>query len=202
MHPEGGHVPVRPLDGDTFCGYSWGETSPFQGKQTVEGIACSVALTERLSQLEGKNHGSRHVLADLPDDHEVWDHAANALANLCVTLLLTVSIEKIILGGGIMKRKGLLEKIQSRTVVLLNGYIELPEDMSTLINTSKYEDEAGLMGAIVLAQRAYLDDQEKQQSRADEDGCKRYKQGFVQGLAVGAALAIVSSMILAGRRKT
>lgn len=24
MHPEGGHLPVQPLEGDTFRGYSWG----------------------------------------------------------------------------------------------------------------------------------------------------------------------------------
>ena len=38
MHPEGGHVPVQPLENDTFMGYSWGNNSrnPFRGKHTVE----------------------------------------------------------------------------------------------------------------------------------------------------------------------
>ena len=51
MHPEGGHVPEIPLPsgpgGGGESGYSWrGEKSPFGGKNTVEGTACSVALTE------------------------------------------------------------------------------------------------------------------------------------------------------------
>lgn len=101
MHPEGGHCPVQPLEGDSFPGYSWGhDHSPFGGKHTVEGIASSVALTERLQQRKGqKKTLSPHVLADLDDNDEIWDHAANALANLCVTLILTTSVEKIIFGG-------------------------------------------------------------------------------------------------------
>lgn len=158
MHPEAGHVPVQPLEGDTFQGYSWGtSTSPFLGVHTVEGIASSVALTERLQQIQGSDGLNRSVLSELPDDHELWDHAANALANLCVTLLLTVSIEKIVLGGGVLKRRGLIEKIRNRTVVLLNGYLELPDDMSTLICSPHYGDTAGLMGAIILAKQT-LDD--------------------------------------------
>ncbi|KAI2506751.1 U1 snRNA 3'-end processing [Fragilaria crotonensis] len=132
-------------------------TSPFLGVHTVEGIASSVALTERLQQIQGSDGLNRSVLSELPDDHELWDHAANALANLCVTLLLTVSIEKIVLGGGVLKRRGLIEKIRNRTVVLLNGYLELPDDMSTLICSPHYGDTAGLMGAIILAKQT-LDD--------------------------------------------
>jgi len=93
----------------------------------VEGVASSVALTERLEKITGTTNIARKKLAELGDDHEVWDHAANALANLCSTLLLTVSVEKIIMGGGIMNRSTLLNKIRKRTVELLNGYLELPK---------------------------------------------------------------------------
>jgi fructokinase len=99
MHPEMGHVSIPPLADDNFEGNSWGvEHSPYQGKNTVEGIASSVTLTERLQQLEQNDSDNvqdkttRDVLATLPDDHVIWQHAANALANLCVTLLLTLSI--------------------------------------------------------------------------------------------------------------
>lgn len=189
MHPEGGHVPIIPLENDTFTGYSWGvEHCPFQGKCTVEGVASSVALLERLLQKNGKSGAvvqdgsikNRSILSELSDDDETWDHAANALASLCASLLLLLSVERIVLGGGILKRSGLLEKIQKRTVVLLNGYLELPpssaesvaslsssnnntngnddDDIMTLeqlITTSVHGDNAGLQGAIVLAQRAY-----------------------------------------------
>jgi fructokinase len=185
MHPEAGHVPVQPLDGDPFTGYSWGIShSPFQGKNTVEGVACSVALTERLEQLLGQANLNRDVLKSLPDDHEVWDHAANALANLCVTLLLTVSVERIVLGGGVMKRHGLLNKIQKRTVELLNGYLELPDDMSTLISEPKYGDRAGLYGAIALAQKSIEDKVEAQDSSL-------FFHGLWHGVLIGAVAAYV-----------
>ena len=161
MHPEMGHVPVQPLPGDTFGGYSWGrERNPFGGVNEVEGLASSVALTERYETMTGAPLGTlcRSVLGTLPDDHELWDHAANALANCCATLLLTVSIEKIVIGGGVMKRKCLINKIQQRTVEIINGYLELPEDdMSSLITLSSYGDDAGMTGAIVMAQHIFLD---------------------------------------------
>jgi fructokinase len=199
MHPEGGHVPVRPLDGDPFKGYSWGSLSPFGGKQTVEGIASSVALTERLEQMEGTKYESRNVLADLSDYHEVWDHAANAIASLCATLMLVTSVEKIVLGGGVMKRNGLMDKIRNRTVTLINGYLELPSDMSTLITSSRYGQSAGLMGAIALAQTAY-----------DEgDGAKKPKMttkeafyhGLWHGAIVGGALAFAGLVLMGKLRR-
>jgi fructokinase len=154
MHPEAGHVPVQPLEGDDFEGYSWGkDKNPFQGRHTVEALASSVALTERLQKIQGSNDLDRDILADLPNDHEIWDHAANAIANLCVTLLLVVSIEKIVLGGGVMKRSGLIEKIRRFTRNLLNGYIDLPDDLSTLICHPYYESDAGIIGAITLAHK-------------------------------------------------
>ena len=160
MHPEMGHVPVPPLPGDTFGGYSWGkERNPFGGRNEVEGLASSVALTERYETMTGVPMGTlpRSVLGTLPDDHELWDHAANALASCCATLLLTVSIEKIVIGGGVMKQKCLIGKIQQRTVEIINGYLDLPEDdMSSLISLSDYGDNAGMTGAIVMAQHAYL----------------------------------------------
>lgn len=202
MHPEGGHVPVQPLLGDTFQGYSWGTSkAPFGGVHTVEGIASTVALTERLQQADGGSETSlnRGVLADLPDDHEIWDHAANALANLCVTLLLTVSIEKIVLGGGVLKRRGLMDKIRTRTVTLLNGYLELPEDMSTLICAPHYGESAGLMGAIVLAQQSLGEEASCNDSTNKDETRNRDKLCFVHGMwhgvVVGALAAVAITML-------
>jgi len=174
MHPEGGHVPIAPLlNHDPFQGYSWGkDKGPFGGNNTVEGMASSVALTERwaLTQsLESKGHSAeqRNILVDLSDDDSIWDHAANALASLCVTLILLNSVEKIVLGGGVMKRSVLFDKIRSRTRILLNGYLDLPqvttdEGLKNLIVPSIWSSllkshgvTAGLVGALTLAQKAY-----------------------------------------------
>jgi fructokinase len=203
MHPEGGHVPVHPLEGDTFPGYSWGiNHSPFGGKHTVEGIASSVALTERLHHHgQGpRTTGDRNILSDLDDDHEIWDHAANAIANLCVTLLLTVSIEQIILGGGVLNRNGLMEKVRKQTVKLMNGYVELPDAMSELIHSSAWGDEAGLMGAIFLAQKAY---QEEQQHDVNEATfvTKSFRFGYFSGVFTGAMLTTGIAMLVVVARR-
>ena len=64
-----------------------------------------------------------------------------------------------------MKRQGLLQQIQQRTIELINGYLVLPEnDMSSLITTSNAGNDAGLVGAIVLAQRALQDDDDEEET--------------------------------------
>lgn len=205
MHPEAGHVSVQPLPNDPFEGYSWGTSkSPFRGVHTVEGIASSVALTERLQQQLQKTSESdepqkqlnRNVLGDLPDDHDIWDHAANALANLCVTLLLTTSMEKIVLGGGVLKRRGLMEKIRTQTVELLNGYLELPTDMSTLICSAQYGDVVGLMGAIMLAKQS-LGEAPKERGATAEEKTHFYHgmwHGMVIGVLATAGIGILATM--------
>jgi fructokinase len=196
LHPEGGHVAIQPLPNDSFAGYSWGDKSPYHGKHTVEGMTSSVALTERLEQMTQSKQSSRHCLADLSDDHELWDHAANALANLCVNLILTTSVEKIVLGGGIMQRKGLIDKIRSRTVILLNGYVELPENLSEFITPSRFGANVGLMGAIVLAQEGMKKNQDANDGD-EKDEILQIKQtaygiGLQHGVFVGISVAIMA----------
>ena len=228
MHPEGGHVHVQQLENDPFKGYSWGDKCPYRGIGTVEGIASSVALTERLQAdfLKMKHSSndnddaststtkiqqqsdivSRGCLVDLDDDHEVWDHAANAIANLCTTLLLTVSIEKIVLGGGIMKRNGLLRKVQSRTLDIVNGYIELPpiDTMSSLIATSSYGiTNSGLIGSIIVAQNAYEKQHTQIESRTNSDTSdgrlSPFISGFIHGVVVSAMGLGIGLMTITGR---
>ena len=184
LHPEGGHVCVQPLANDSFTdGYSWGkEKSPYGGVGTVEGITSSVALTERYLQMEDaaadtatddiaattnnkKNidHAqTREVLSTLPDTHEVWDHASNAIANLCVSILLLTSCEKIVLGGGIMKRTILYSMVRQRVWKLLNGYLDSVDELSheqklddVIVESSWEEMGSGLVGAFALALDAF-----------------------------------------------
>lgn len=233
MHPEGGHVPIQPLEylgygGEanisepSFTGYSWGDKTPFQGRHTVESMASSVALTERLNFQakalhinlgEGgvkKGESSameRNVLSEIKDDsHEIWHHAANAVACLCVTLILTTSIEKIVLGGGIMRRKGLVEKIRKRTVDLMNGYVELPplqsEEMAQFITTSSFGTDIGLLGAVVLAQRAYYEAEMAAPPMANKTNTTTaFYVGVIHGVVVGAAVACLGFFMWATKGK-
>jgi fructokinase len=203
LHPEGGHICIQPLPDDKFTGYSWGTNSPYQGLGTVEGVASSVALTERWIQMEqeremvkklygkggggggssssspsrrkrdeeqqlqsnavpsnnnGDNAQTREILSTLPDGHPIWLHASNAIANLCVSLLLLTSCQKIVLGGGIMKREILYPMVRSRVWSLLNGYLDSVEELSeerrlddVIVRSSWEEVGSGLVGAFALA---------------------------------------------------
>ena len=192
---------MQPLPQDAFAGYSWGVAhSPFGGRHTVEGLASSVALTERWQQLTGASSADvdRSVLQDLSDQHELWEHAANALANLCASLLLTLSMEKIVLGGGLMKRKILLDKIRQRTRVLLNGYLGdwTEDDMRQTIVLSRHGDAAGLQGAMVLAEQALHGDLA---TAAAEKKMKQvaFGHGLWHGMIVGTvATALVVKYVL------
>jgi hypothetical protein len=62
-------------------------------------------------------------LSRLSDENPIWDTAAWYLAQLCTTLILTVSPHRIVLGGGVMKRHVLFPLIRNYTLKLLNGYI-------------------------------------------------------------------------------
>ena len=206
MHPEGGHVPVVPLGGDDFA-YSWGDKSPFKGKNTVEGTASSVALTERLalvSQLtESSAFQSREGLKDLSDDDPIWDHAANALANLCVTLSLVTSVEKIVFGGGVMNREVLYDKIRSRTKELLNGYLDLPqvtteEGLKEYICPSVWKEQgAGLVGALVLAQVA-LEEEDRKMELLEESMVSPSVKSTSSGKCPMTAIALYGSIFALG----
>jgi fructokinase len=202
MHPEGGHVTIQCLPGDTFGGYSWGEKSPYNGKGTVEGMASSVALTERLERMENKTLTDRNCLANLPDNHELWEHAANALANLCTTLILTTSIEKIVLGGGVMKRPCLIDKIRKRVPELINGYLDLPQGkgMEDFIALSSFGSDVGLVGAVVLAQRALLDqDPDLETKKLKDTKQTAYGVGLKHGFLVGLVTALVAFRVASKR---
>lgn len=205
LHPEGGHCPIHTLPNDSFVGYSWGkEKSPFGGMGTAEGVASSVALTERLmampqmAERRGKRDrdvnvaANRNLLATLSDDHEIWTHASNAISNLCVTILLLTSCEQIVLGGGVMNRSVLYDQIRSETLQLLNGYLDVEEltgdGIDRVIGCSSWDLGSGLVGAFALAIQSldHHDNVVTIEAIADK---KTRRQQFGIGLLFGVALS-------------
>lgn len=143
LHPEAGHVHVKSLEGDDFPG-----TCPFHGN-CVEGMVSSGALAKR-RQVDPRD------LVSLPDDDPVWDACAHYLAGLCVTLSLTLSPERIVLGGGVMQRSCLFPKVRERIPQLLAGYMSLDElvtkdGLANYVVPSDCGNDAGLIGAFFLA---------------------------------------------------
>jgi len=64
---------------------------------------------------------------EIPDDHEIWDMIGNYLGTMCANLTLTLSLEKIVIGGGVMNRgEVLLSKIRDHFSMRLANYIQHP----------------------------------------------------------------------------
>lgn len=139
VHPEMGHIriPHEP-QADPFSG-----VCPFHG-DCLEGLASGPAIAARWGQ-PGET---------LPDDHPAWKLEANYLALALVNFICTLSPQRIILGGGVMKRR-LLPLIHSEAKRLLNEYIQAPQilqEIERYIVLPALGDRAGALGALALAQ--------------------------------------------------
>jgi fructokinase len=141
MHPEVGHqaLPRNP-ESDDFPG-----TCPSHGG-CWEGLASATSLTARWGMTP----------VELPDEHVAWDIEAEHLARGIVNLVYIVSPERIILGGGVMRRRGLIDRIRAKLPGLINGYIPFPEgsDLTAFISPPGLEARSGSLGALALAEAA------------------------------------------------
>jgi fructokinase len=134
IHPEVGHMLIPAPEGiQGQC--------PFHGN-CVEGLASGRAM----SQIWGK------PAETLADDHPAWEIQATVVSKLCHNLLVTFSPEKIIIGGGVMAKSGLLENVIRKTSTSLADYLVLPDSLSIeqIICRPGLGDHAGLMGAFAL----------------------------------------------------
>lgn len=146
LHPEAGHMFVKMRAGETFAG-----TCPFHGN-CVEGMVGSGALAKRRGV-------SAAELASLPDDDDIWEHAAHYLAGMCVNLILTLAPERIVLGGGVMQRECLFSKIRANVRDILQGYLAVDQIMDDaylrhFIVPPAWGYQTGLTSALYLAERA------------------------------------------------
>ena len=70
-----------------------------------------------------------------------------------MNLIVTVSPQKVITGGGIMKKSGLIESVRFRVKELLNGYVatpEITERIAEYIVLQGLGDRAGVLGAMAV----------------------------------------------------
>jgi len=135
-HPEMGHLLVRLHPDDSFEG-----TCPFHGN-CLEGLAAGPAIEKRY------NKKAQY----LTDNQKVWEIEAYYLAQALMTYTLTLSPEKIILGGGVMKQSQLFPLVRDQLSELVNDYVAMP-DMTDYIVPPKLEDDAGITGCLLLAQK-------------------------------------------------
>lgn len=143
-HGEFGHIRVARVPGD-----HWPGNCPFHG-DCCEGLANGPAIKARTG-VAG---------ADLPADHPAWDLVADALAQLCHTLVLTGVPRRIVMGGGVMLGDAeLFPRIRTRLRESLNGYIDAAPlaDMDSFVVPPALGGRAGPLGAIVLADQAFTE---------------------------------------------
>lgn len=140
LHPEMGHLLI-PHDHrrDPFPG-----VCPFHG-DCLEGLASGPAIEQRWGA-RGEN---------LPPDHRAWELEAHYLALGLANIVLTLSPQRIIVGGGVLKNGALLSPLRKELKRLLNGYLQCPEVVSVVENfvvPPLLGDRAGVLGALALAQ--------------------------------------------------
>ena len=92
------------------------------------------------------------LLSSVSDDDELWNMAAFYLAHMSLMLAATVSPQVIVIGGGIMQRDILFQKIRQIATELDAGY--LGWDFHQVIRPSPFDQKAGIIGAATLALNA------------------------------------------------
>ncbi len=138
-HPEAGHMRL-PHDRkkDPFPGIC-----PFH-KDCFEGMASGPALARRW----------RKPAETLPDDHPAWELEASYISYALVNVILMLSPQRIVLGGGVMGHAALFPSIRSKVRGLLNGYVASPVFAGTMdeyIVPPALDRRAGVLGALALA---------------------------------------------------
>jgi len=131
-HPEMGHIRI-PHDHaeDPFPG-----SCPYHG-DCLEGLAAGPAIETRWGK----------PAEELPPGHPAWELEAHYLALAIANFSCTLSSERVILGGGVMRHTQLFPRIREEVASLIGGYIAIPQIVPPTLG-----DRAGVCGALVLAQ--------------------------------------------------
>jgi fructokinase len=141
-HPEMGHIRVaRHARDAAFAG-----VCPFHG-DCLEGVASGPAIVARYGV----------PLEALPSDHEAIAIVGHYLGQLAANVLLMISPERLILGGGVMSSEPLLVETRAAAARLLNGYGGYGASAAPLDRTivaPGLGERSGIVGALVLADQA------------------------------------------------
>jgi fructokinase len=141
IHPEVGHMRVpREAEIDPFSG-----CCPWHG-DCWEGLASGAAISARWGA----------PADELPDDHPAWPLEASYLASGILNIVSVASPRRVITGGGVLDRPGLLPLVREVLRDLVAGYLPtqlLAERIDEYLVKPELGDRAGVLGAIALAQR-------------------------------------------------
>jgi fructokinase len=142
-HPEMGHLMLpREPDDTTFAGHC-----PFHGGRCWEGLASGPAIERRWGQRA----------ETLPLEHPAWDLEARYIASALATLVLVVSPERLILGGGVMQVEALFPLVRRHLLRVLGGYVHADAVVSGIddyVVPPQLGQKSGIAGALALAEHA------------------------------------------------
>jgi fructokinase len=138
LHPEIGHMLI-PHDRvrDPFDG-----CCPYHG-DCLEGLASGTAMRERWGRP-----------AEEIDDPAAWELEAEHLAHGLANVVLTLSAQRIVLGGGVGRAPGLIERVRARLPEVLAGYVDVPQlgtEIDTYLVPPALGKHSGVVGALELA---------------------------------------------------
>ncbi len=134
-HPEFGHLRVpHDRELDPFEG-----VCPYHG-DCLEGLASGPALEARWGR-------PAHEI----DDRGPWELEARYLALGLLAAIAVLSPERIVLGGGVARRDGLLPLVRSELTALMNGYLDF-EAADDYVTPPALGARAGVLGALALAE--------------------------------------------------
>ncbi|MDX6439197.1 MAG: fructokinase [Gaiellaceae bacterium] len=137
LHPELGHMLVpHDRERDPFDG-----VCPYHG-DCLEGLASGEAIRARSSR------------AGQEADEQIWQLEAHYLALGLVNVIYTLSPQRIVLGGGVMKQPQLLPLVREQLRELLAGYVSAPEldgGLDGYLVAPALGDRAGVLGSLELA---------------------------------------------------
>jgi fructokinase len=143
LHPEMGHLllPREPED------LAFSGACPFHGADCWEGVASGPALRLRAGR----------AAETIPPEDASWDLQARYVASALATLVLVLSPERLILGGGVMRTPGLLPRIRTKLQRRLGGYVQaeaLLQGIDQYVVEPGLGERSGIVGALALAQAA------------------------------------------------
>ena len=139
IHPEMGHIIIPKFHNDKLK-----SVCPFH-ESCLEGLASGPAMMKRWNI---------HSATDLENNHIGWDMEANYLSIAIANYILCLSPEKVIIGGGVLNKKNLIDKIRKNVKKTLAGYLNHPKilnDIDEYITLPKHMGSSGLMGALAIA---------------------------------------------------
>lgn len=132
LHPEMGHLPILAHPDDPA-----GSICRFHNN-CAEGLAAGPAIMARFgaSLSEFTTGGPEHELI------------ADYLGQLCATLVLALSPQGIVIGGGVGKTPGLVDAVHAAMLRQLGGYAGRSAAYEGFLRAPALDQDAGIVGAL------------------------------------------------------